>query len=490
MLIYCKLNNNLQTIKIHEYSSLYHLKFLINQKLKIKDCIIEYGGKILNYENDMTYLKKFNIHNESTINIIKKIKGGTSTYMILLIILSIILIFIVIPLFLFSGFLPFIIHVAQLFILKIFNCVLSYLFKLPRIVAHKNIISFFVKSFMMIFQLFFMYFAINLIFTIAFFLWVTVLKGGDGLFTVSTDYCNSISVLNTMSMVLSIIFIIIYGGLKSPNLIFKSINSFITFTEKNNISLIFKWVNLVYASMKEFVYETKFTPFLLIPGFDALMEGYFEALDVGVNIITDYIGYVVQLGCSDKPIDMESFTNKITKSLSNNIKNTTNTQNLNFLKEKQTGGDINNDEYKCNLININKECCNDSIFQSLSSQFQTMYDTKVTANILKELGIYKIMKVLIYGLNVSKVKEDMVKFNNAFGPFKLLDENVKAPVATLFRYSLCNIFYLADFLQNTLFELGTPQDIADTLKCGFLGGFLTTIGYFICLIVIIFYVVL
>ena len=151
---------------------------------------------------------------------------------------------------------------------------------------------------------------------------------------------------------------------------------------------------------------------------------------------------------------------------------------------------INNDEYKCNLININKECCNDSIFQSLSSQFQTMYDTKVTANILKELGIYKIMKVLIYGLNVSKVKEDMVKFNNAFGPFKLLDENVKAPVATLFRYSLCNIFYLADFLQNTLFELGTPQDIADTLKCGFLGGFLTTIGYFICIIIIIFYVLL
>ncbi len=45
MLIYCKLNNELQTIKIHKFSSLLHLKNLIKKKIKLKDYILEYEGK-------------------------------------------------------------------------------------------------------------------------------------------------------------------------------------------------------------------------------------------------------------------------------------------------------------------------------------------------------------------------------------------------------------------------------------------------------------
>ena len=101
-----------------------------------------------------------------------------------------------------------------------------------------------------------MYYAVNLVFTVVFFLWVAVLKGGDGLFTLSSSYCSSISTLKVISEVLSIVFIIFYGGLKSPNLLFKTMGSFISFTERVNLSLLFQWMNPLYASLKEFVYET------------------------------------------------------------------------------------------------------------------------------------------------------------------------------------------------------------------------------------------
>ena len=325
MLVYCKFNNNLQAIKIHKYSSLYHLKKLIKDRVKCRDYTIEYGGKILNYEDDNKYLEKFHIHDGSTINITRKVKGGTSFYMIVLIILCVILVFFVIPALLFSGFLPFIIHIFQLFIFKLINCFMGYIFKLPRIAAHKGIIGFFVKCFMLFFSLMFMYYAVNLVFTIAFFLWVAVLKGGDGLFTISTDYCDSISTLNTMSVVMSIIFIIFYGCLKAPNLLFKNMGGIIKLTEKMNVSLIFKWLNPLYAWLKEFTYKTKFAPFLLIPVFDGIMEGYFESLDVGVNMITEYLGYVIQLGCSGNPIDLSQLTQSLQKTVGSTKNTNSNT---------------------------------------------------------------------------------------------------------------------------------------------------------------------
>lgn len=533
MLIYCKLNNELQTIKIHKFSSLLHLKNLIKKKIKLKDYILEYEGKILNHLDDTAYLDKLHIKNNSTINIIQKVKGGVNALTVMLIILCVILIFIIIPLLLISGFLPFIAQIAQLFIFKIINCFLSKVFRLPRIAEHRKVISFFVKCFMLFFSLFFMYYAVNLVFTIVFFLWVAVLKGGDGLFTLSSSYCTSISTLKIISEVLSIVFIIFYGGLKAPNLLFKTMGSFISFTEKANISLIFQWMNPLYASLKEFVYEGKYTPFEAIPVFGQLMMGYFEALDTGVNLITEYLADIIQLGCSGNPIDISSLINKLkstassmssskqkksskktnnsstpqlnynktyegnsttntsipTATLVSAVKKRTTKQNLQFWKKKQSGGD-QNDEYKCELINLNVDCCSDEMFQSLSSQFKSMYNNKEIANILKETGFYKIMDLIIYAFNVNQVKQDMSKFNNAFGPFKLLDTNIKAVAATLMRYATCNIFYLADFFQNTIFQLGTPEDISDTIRCGFIGGIITAVIYIICLIVVIFIVLL
>ena len=311
MLIYCKLNNELQTIKIHKFSSLLHLKNLIKNKIKLKDYILEYGGKILNHLDDTIYLDKLHIRSNSTINIIKKVKGGVSALTVILIILCVILIFFIVPLLLISGFLPLIAQIAQLFIFKIINCFLSKVFRLPRIAEHKKVISFFVKCFMLFFSLFFMYYAVKLVFTIVLFLWVAVLKGGDGLFTVSSSYCTSISSLKVISEVLSIVFIIFYGGLKSPNLLFKSMGSFISFTQRVKLSLLFQWMNPLYASLKEFVYEGKFGLFELIPGFDVLMDGYFSALDTGVNLITEYLSDIIQLGCSGNPIDISTLTSKL-----------------------------------------------------------------------------------------------------------------------------------------------------------------------------------
>ena len=131
MLIYCKLNNELQTIKIHKYSSLLNLKNLIKKKTKLKDYILEYEGKILNHLDDTIYLDKLHIKNNSIINIIQKVKGGVNTLTVILIILCVILIFIIVPLLLISGFLPFIAQITQLFIFKIILCAYLIVFLYP-----------------------------------------------------------------------------------------------------------------------------------------------------------------------------------------------------------------------------------------------------------------------------------------------------------------------------------------------------------------------
>ena len=81
-----------------------------------------------------------------------------------------------------------------------------------------------------------MYYAVNIIFTLSFFCWTSVLKGGSDLFSISDSYCNSISGIKTMSMITSISFIVIYGLFKLPNIVFKSYHKFLNHSPEEALS--------------------------------------------------------------------------------------------------------------------------------------------------------------------------------------------------------------------------------------------------------------
>ena len=120
MIIYIKYNNKI-TIDIHKYSSVYKLKQLIKSKVKNKlyKYYLEYNGKILN--DDTKSLDFYKINNNDIIDLRVKLNGGMETVQIILLVICSIVVFLVIPLLLFSGIIPFLLHVTQCILLKFLN---------------------------------------------------------------------------------------------------------------------------------------------------------------------------------------------------------------------------------------------------------------------------------------------------------------------------------------------------------------------------------
>lgn len=550
MLIYYKFNNELFNIKIHKYSSLYKLKYEIFKRVKDKNnVVILFNNKILNYLDDDIYLSKLGIENGIILNVQEKIKGG-STFTTILIILIVLFLFIFLPFFLVSGFLPTIIYIIELFLLKIISCFMVFIFqKFPRIYDNKKIITIFVKCFMLFLKIFFLFYVVQDLFKLTYFSWCSVLKSGDGLFTVSDSYCESSSTITTIGTVSSYFYIIIYALLRSPNLTFKSLNSFYNFAKKKKLRILFSWIPQLSADIRETVYENKFDWISLIPVIGpiilTLLQSYFTIIDGGMELITNYLSFVVNLGCSKK-LSMGNLVNSAksmvgkvsdtTKSTSSSLKkigvktnglnklssslndvsekigsvkkklsgvrknnsdnplvnavnSMTMNDNINFLKYINSDEEIETD-FKCKLIDVDSGCCSDELLQSIHDQFSKYLTNPEAVQQMKTWGIEEIIKLIIYALNVNQVNEDMNNFYNSFGPYKLLDDNIKPVVATFWRYTMCNIFYVADFVKNTVFELGTPLDITDTIKCGMFAGVVTLPVYIICLIIIIFVIFL
>jgi len=550
MLIYYKFNNELFNINIHKYSSLYKLKYEIFKRVNDKNnVVILFNNKILNYLDDNIYLNKLGIENGVILKVREKIKGGTSftTYCKLFIIFFL---FIFLPFLLVSGFLPTIIYIMELFVLKIISCFMVFIFqKFPRIYDNKKIITIIVKCLILFIKIFFLFYVVQDLFKLTYFAWCSLLKSGDGLFTVSDSYCESAGTISTIGTVTTFFYIIVYALLRSPNLTFKSLNSFYNWAKKNNLAMIFSWIPQLSADIKETAYENKFDWVGTIPTIGpiiiTILEQYFTILDGGMELIVNYLSFVVNLGCAKKltvgklvnsaksMVGKVSDTtkktssslkkigvktnglNKVSSSLNdaskqidsvkkefnisnknnsdnplvNKVNNMTMNDNLKFLKSLKDDEGVETD-FDCNLMDVDSSCCSDELFQSIYDQFSKYLNNPVAIQYMKTIGIENIIKLILYGLNIKQVNKDLNNFYNSFGPYKLLDNNIKAVVATFWRYTMCNIFYVADFVKNVIFELGTPLDITDTIKCGMFAGVVTLPVYIICLIIIVFVIFL
>ena len=163
MIIYIKYNNKI-TIDIHKYSSVYKLKQLIKSKVKNKlyKYYLEYNGKILN--DDTKSLDFYKINNNDIIDLRVKLNGGMETVQIILLVICSIVVFLVIPLLLFSGIIPFLLLYNTMYIIKIFESIIYYLSTFERIKNNKKILKFIVNIFIFIFKVIFIYFYFSYIY--------------------------------------------------------------------------------------------------------------------------------------------------------------------------------------------------------------------------------------------------------------------------------------------------------------------------------------
>ena len=122
--------DKLYSISIHKFSSLFKLKKLIEKKIpklnkfnyNFNNCFLKLNNKILNDDNKS--LDFYNIKNNDIIYLIYKLKGGIESIQTFGLILCGLFVFIIIPILLISGIIPFLLHVIQCIIVKVFSILL------------------------------------------------------------------------------------------------------------------------------------------------------------------------------------------------------------------------------------------------------------------------------------------------------------------------------------------------------------------------------
>ena len=466
--------DNKISINIHKYSSLYHLKEIIsdNINIKIHNYYLEFNGTILKENNKS--LDYYKINNNSIINLHRKMKGGVDGIQILFLILCGLFIFIFIPLLLFSGLIPFILHITECMILKLFKSIEPIIESLPRFKNYIGIFRFIINILILLFKSLFLYFGLNTIFTLTYFAWTTIINGGKNLFVKTDKYCKEINTLSLMSKISTIVYLVIYYIFRLPNILVSSFGNILLFGKSIGFGSFMKLFNVPYRQLLKFTYTNKFDIFLTIPGLGEVLETLFTGIDFIFIILNEYSAKVTNLGCKVKSLgNYNTIKNKLLSTISSKLDNNKNT-------------DVSKLKLKTN--SIEKICCNEELFKVLKNDLKILIEgIKISGEeqLLKEYGVdIKLLKFLEKSFDTKYVEESRKKFKDSFFIFKFKDGNVEGMVGLLLRYIFCNIMNISKYTSDTLFKIGTPQDISDTIKCGIMSGQVSLIVYYFSLVYI------
>ena len=598
MFIYVTCGNKKKKINIHQYSSLYHLKEVVKREFNIKS-------------NDTFYLTHngFSLKGDSkpldsmigggdNIDCSIKMKGGTSFMQIMLILILIVLVVFIIPLVLYSGFIPTILHITELFVFKILNFLACQVLQLRRFRGMRKLFGFVINTTLYIVKCFYMYLSSYVMFFLVYFAWLAVFKGATDMFSMSSEYCSAIEQAKLMAQITAWTFVIIYALFKFPNLIYSSYAGVLALFGKMGLRVAldtFFGADAVGKQLKTAVDKAKWEPWYSIPGFGQVFYAFYGTLQTGIDLIQAFLSRFVGYGCDrqvtkmkhisesdaksfvndffkiqesepeqdssmdhaiaqklrskiklpvssgtaslmgkigsqsmqkggnneglpsgyDKSIaqyagelakyvdailgpdksessvdrvmnlpldDLDDFYSKILRFVKDNYENSSNKKNL--LSEL---GDahyiISLQREKCNLLgDLVGECCTEEVFSYMKNNLEKMLNIPYISNKLKNYGVYNYVSLLTFALDTDKVTQAVEQFNNTFVLFKFFDSNVIGIAAIFARIMVCNIFYIARFTNNVLFKLGSPMDIADTMKCGFFAGTGASVVFYFALI--------
>lgn len=469
------------SINIHKFSSLFKLKELIKQKIpklnnfnyKFNKCYLKFNNKILNDDNKS--LDFYKIKNNDIINLSYKLKGGVETIQLIGLIICCLFVFLIIPILLFTGIIPFYLHVIQCIILKVFNFIVDYFVNLPRIKKFEGIFKSIIKFCIYGFKIFFIYFGLSVIFTLTFFCWTIVINKGKNLFDVSEKYCADIKLIKEMSYIGTIIYLVTYSLFRLPNIIFHISEGFSVISKKNGFGIFVGEVlqfNRTNILLQTAVYNGKWGPFNAIPGLTAIFNG----INIAFMILQEISGLIAQYGCrNDKGELTKSSFDKIKGKLKNKISKMKKGESIESSKNNK----------KDNIV-----CCNKESFALLYNSFdQLHYIYKNNIYIkqrLKRYGIKEItLKILKLGFNEKYTKDGLENFRNASFIFKFKDNNIKGYAAYMLRLVFCNIVNISNQISNILLKIGTPEDMGDTVKCGFIAGAVSSFFYYVAILYIL-----
>ena len=190
MFIYITRGNEKKKINIHKYSSLYHLKEIVKKEFKIKyndKFFLKHNGFSL--KNDSKPIDELLIKNGDNIECSVKLKGGTSFIQVMLILVLILVVLVIIPALLYTGFIPTILHIAEIFVFKLLNYIACMILRFRRFRGMRKFFGFVIKATLYVIKCFYMYLASYVMFFLVYFGWIAVFKGATDLFAMSSEYC-------------------------------------------------------------------------------------------------------------------------------------------------------------------------------------------------------------------------------------------------------------------------------------------------------------
>lgn len=396
MKIFINFNNIKKEININNYVSIHSIisQYLTENKLinVIDNYFLDYNGL---YLNNNYSLEKYNIQENTVLNLNDKVKGGSSffSYIIsnpLQVFIAFIIALLpmaILPL----GFIPLTSTLIKVIIESSLEGLGKYLVcNLGKTTLYKRM-----KFFLIIMKYTIFILMIFVIITFPLLLLCVTLKGhsiGDN----PKSMCGGINAGNTAGLVLTMVFVLIYVGLRVGNYI---LEFFIKLFEKVNI---LDWLfNPILKFMLNTYNNFKYIPFSIITF--GLIGSYHIFIMTLMPALQLFLGVVSDVGCkSIKDLNfiksIKSQINSMKKNLSGNIKNSNENVNENIGDNNKLPEIIklqnNNEVYNIFKTEnpICKEekftCCNPDNFIMIADNVYSVLNNKISQGMLVQLGVF------------------------------------------------------------------------------------------------------
>jgi hypothetical protein len=491
-------NNKKYIINVNKYISINSILFKFYENTD--DYYIDYNGIYL----DKNYsLDKYNITDDCTIMIHKKLKGGKSKFirfvrnnwiLSIFILLIVLLPCILLPVGYISSFstmLKVIFDRSIDSVSKFLVCKYGKISIVSRIHFVFSIFKFFIFILMI-------YITITLPITILF----LFLKGHQ-----ITDkpelLCKPINYGGLTGMFLTFIYFFLY-------VLYRGLNKFLNFfiDISNSYYTSQSTLSQILIGFKEWYNKAKYTKGIILPD----LSVPFLLLDNFAQMFESSLSSVISIGCKFDTSKLTKMTSSLNNSLKEKEKEKENKESGKSKKNKDDDDDddelFNIDFPMCNT-KTSVKCCSEDNFMKMGD-FMFKYVTDPSTSILLDKYKQTISAILIVSALYKKVLEnkdntikeeniDRIKENMNILDSILINYTQKEGISySKEKYSLtnklleniyinafCNVITTANSTQEVIRESGSLLEIVDMYKSGIVCGTITAVLYFIVVIVII-----
>ena len=223
----------------------------------------------------------------------------------MLILALIFVVLFIIPALLYTGFIPTILHIAEIFVFKLLNYIACIILQFRRFRGMRKFFGFIIKATLYVIKCFYMYLASYVMFFLVYFGWIAVFKGATDLFTMSSEYCYAIEQCQLLGNITAWTFVIVYALFKLPNIIYSSYNGIIGIFRKIGLGIVldtFFSADTIGKQIETGVDKINGNHGTVFPDLVKYFYVFFSTLQTGIDLIQSFLSTFVSYGCERKKI--------------------------------------------------------------------------------------------------------------------------------------------------------------------------------------------